>query len=418
MIKFNTGKLLDNDRFLKILSLVLAIIAWVVVAIVVNPNQSITVKDIKVKIPLTDTTAATKGLDIVEGGDQTVDVLVRGKRYKVGALKADDFTAIADATAVTAAGEFKLDVSVSKASPSEEYEIVSVSPSKISVRFDRVVSKQWLVEAVAENVKVAEGFVRSQPYTDPEQITVKGPESDVAKIGKIEARVSTSETLNQSFTTESDLIVYDKDGKKLDLKSITLEPSTCKVTIPVSKTKSMPVKFEYKNVPDNFPIDELKYTMSTNSINVSAPSDAIDNVQEISLGQIDFRNIDIGSEFSLEVGLPAGFINVDSVNEVKVKFNNTNFTSKSLTLSSFSIVNIPSNFTVKPVTKRLNKVKIIGPPSVIAGITAQDVVAKADLLDVQVSTGQVTVPLKISLPNKGLVWAVGEYNIIVSASPK
>lgn len=52
------------------------------------------------------------------------------------------------------------------------------------------------------------------------------------------------------------------------------------------------------------------------------------------------------------------------------------------------------------------------------GITAADVVASIDLMDTTVTTGQFSVPVKISVPNKGLVWAAGEYTVVIRASEK
>ena len=75
---FNLSKLMDNSKFLKILSCVIAILAWFVVTTTVDPNQSSVIRDVPLTIDLSGTPAAAQQLSVIEGGDQKISIKVEG----------------------------------------------------------------------------------------------------------------------------------------------------------------------------------------------------------------------------------------------------------------------------------------------------------------------------------------------------
>ena len=57
---------------------------------------------------------------------------------------------------------------------------------------------------------------------------------------------------------------------------------------------------------------------------------------------------------------------------------------------------------------------MIGPQTIVESLLAGDIVATIDLKESSsIDSGQVELPVKISIPKKGLVWAVGDYKAIV-----
>ena len=154
------SKFFDNDLLVKIFSVVVAVIGWFLVALIVSPDAVATINNIPVRVATEKSTAQQMGLDVVEGGDQVISITVKGKRYQVGALTADDFDVVAYPTSVSTAGEYELEVVVQKVDTTKEFEILSWNPGKITVRFDRIASKTFDLSAEAPNVKVADGFIK------------------------------------------------------------------------------------------------------------------------------------------------------------------------------------------------------------------------------------------------------------------
>ena len=50
---FNLSKLMDNNKFLKVLSCIIAVLAWFVVTTTVDPNQTAVIRDVPLTIDLT-----------------------------------------------------------------------------------------------------------------------------------------------------------------------------------------------------------------------------------------------------------------------------------------------------------------------------------------------------------------------------
>jgi len=81
-------------------------------------------------------------------------------------------------------------------------------------------------------------------------------------------------------------------------------------------------------------------------------------------------------------------------------------------------VNAPKDYNIRAITTRISNLKIVGKADIVKKITAADVVATIDLMDTTVTTGQFSVAVKIAIPNKGLVWASGEYTAVIKATEK
>ena len=109
-------KLLSNKSFLRIFSVVMAVLCWLTVVTVVDDNTTTVVTDIPVEINLNDTTAQKYGLSLIDGSGQTVSVKVQGRRVEIGSLTAADFSAYAVLSDVNKTGDYQLNVEVSKKS--------------------------------------------------------------------------------------------------------------------------------------------------------------------------------------------------------------------------------------------------------------------------------------------------------------
>lgn len=82
----------------------------------------------------------------------------------------------------------------------------------------------------------------------------------------------------------------------------------------------MPVTLSFINVPEGFPVNQLDFTISNETIEVAGPESNIDQYREISLGQIDIRTLDLNSTYSFSVELPAGYVNTQNIQSVLVQF--------------------------------------------------------------------------------------------------
>ncbi|MBC8569820.1 CdaR family protein [Zongyangia hominis] len=418
--KFSLGRLFDNIKFVWVFAFVVAIVTWFVVAFTVSPEKNGKITQVPVNIDIQSTSIGKLGLDVVSGSDNTVDVWVTGKRYVVGSLTADDIVATASLAGVTGPGSYDLKIQVAKKDASKEFEIISNKPETVRVRFDRLSNKTIKLDVDMSGVTVPDGYMMEQPYANPSEITITGPENDVSKVAKCVVKAELDETLRESKVIQGKVTLVDKEGNPIENSSIAMsvDDGTVEVTIPILKKKELPVKLDFLNMPDGFPIDSLAYTLSNETIQVAGPTDTVDNMSEIHLGYVDFSQLDVSSTFSYDVQLPSGFINIENINTVTADFTNENLTSREFTVKNINVVNAPANFDVKVSTKSITKVKIVGDASIMENLAATDIVAEVDLSGSEIAAGQFKVPVKIVIPGKQLVWANGDYSVVVIVTAK
>ena len=112
MKKDKDKSLLDDRRFSIPLSILLAVALWMVVTMVINPNQSTTIYNVPVDFTYNSTSYTSKGLDIVNNPQKNVSLKLEGNGYDLSGLKAEDFVVYPDYSSVNGPGEVTLPLRV------------------------------------------------------------------------------------------------------------------------------------------------------------------------------------------------------------------------------------------------------------------------------------------------------------------
>ncbi len=409
----------SNLNFLRILSVVIAVICWLLVVTVIDEDSVVVVSDIPVEIDLSDTTAQQYGLSLIEGSGQEVSVRIQGRRVDIGTLTADDFSAYAVLSDVNKTGEYDLKVEVRKKSTGASYSIIKTTPATITASFDYLSEASFDVTGVAENLIPADGYIKDTIVVEPEQIELVGPQSQISKIAACVAQTEEKDTLTSTASVDAALKFYDSSGNLLDLPDVDYRNQEFRVIVPIYKQKTVPLKLNFVNVPVGVDASKLMYDLSTDQITIAGQEKLINSIESVSLSEIDFRKVDVGSKFRCNVNLSAGLINLDYLETVTVSFNDPSFGSTTVDISNIIISNTSSLYDVELVTTRLSNVEIIGNKAVLAGLTGADFVAHVDLANSALSQGSIRVYVTIhALDDSLFAWAVGEYAVTLNVTAK
>ena len=416
--KFHLDSLWQNNTFFKVISVLIACIIWVVVAMNMKTDIPREIKEVPVTMDNQTSFITRMGLTIIGDESLFVDVTIEGQRLVVGSIKPEDIAVSVDLGSVNGAGNFSLPLVAENVS-GKDFAISSISPSTVNLKFDRMVTKKFNVDVKMEGLVVPEeGYLMEEAVVSPTQVSVTGPDTDIAKIAKCVVSVDHEGSLTKTTAFTSDIVLLDKDGNKIETSGLTMDVKQAEVTVPILKTVDLPVKVEFLNAPTNLDLEELEYAVSNETVTVAGPVDEIDKYSEIILGYIDFKALDLESNFTFDVELPENFINVAHTETVTVTFDWTDMVAKEFTVTNLSLVNVPSDYDARLLTDRVTKVKIIGPAQVLETMTADDLVGQIDLSKRSVETGQFKTAVTISAPSKNLVWAVGDYTAVVVISEK
>ena len=407
-----------------LLSLVLSVIIWFAVSIQVFPNVYDHVSDIEV-IAAPTALMEQENLEITKINSETVTVQIQGKRYVIGSLSAADFTAVLDLSMVTTPGTHVVPIDVAPIVNSDDYEIVS-SGLTTTIDVQRVITKEIPVEVNTDNIQIAEGLhVQTDEITiSPSTVTVKGEESLVNSIEKAVVDVDYNKVMSVTTELKGELSLYKSDNTKIENPDLKYEKTGYIVTVPVCKVKTLPLDFS-QNVPSNFDISSLPYTILPEEITIAAPATdtSIDNLEKIDIGEINLSNLtskDLQG-VKLVISLPDGYKNLSNIGIAQVNFDNADSYGKlefTVPTDDFSILNGDEAFEYSMVTNQL-AVTVVGPSDVLHNMISSDITGTVNLLGVTMEEGvkNVTVSLRINGIDVS-AWVTGDYKVDIRATAK
>lgn len=408
---------LRDKRFLISVSLIVSFLLWIYISTVLRPTSETTVKGVGVNINIQSGILGQMGLSAIEGGEATVDVVISGTRSVIGGVAAEDISVSPSLSGVSGAGVYTLDLVADNVS-GKSFDILSVSPSTISVKFDKYVDKTLpLVYAVDGEYNVPDEFIQGDIYVNPSEIIVSGPEKDLAGISKALIRVEMNGDYTETAALPGAVTLIDENGNEIGYnpEEIHLDKNSATVYVPIYETKELPVYFEYTNVPDFFDTNVISYTLSAGSVLVEGEGKTLDKYNDLFLGYLDIRSITPDNRtFTFDINLPEGVRSMDNTTEVQVEFELDGYESVTFRTDQIQILNVPKGYSAKSNAGQL-AVKIFGPAEVVQGLAKKDIIAQIDLSERDITqTGQYRIQVDILLPNGQPVWAIGSYSITVT----
>ncbi|MCD7774235.1 MAG: hypothetical protein LUH40_01465 [Clostridiales bacterium] len=176
--------LMDNNKFVFLLSLVVAFAVWVAVAMYKSPEESYTIYNVPITIDTENSIVSQKGFTNFWQSAEQIDVTVTGPRYMVTALTADDITVTAVLNTVDSAGISELTLRVSLVESNDEITISSMSKTSIEVYFDVEMTMEFNITIDDSTITehIAEGYNYENSALTLTTVELKGPETEINKI--------------------------------------------------------------------------------------------------------------------------------------------------------------------------------------------------------------------------------------------
>lgn len=406
----------DRPKTLRIvLSIVIAFFVWMA-AMLAAPEITKAIRD----VPITVDIPTSAMLEVVDGADTKVSLVLDGKQFEIGSYGPENVRVVADSSAITEPGTYEVPLVVSD-NGTRSYTVTSISPATVTLTFETRATKLLQIQADITGLTTPANYIAPEDeiVLEPSTVEVSGAESLISHVERAVIEVDFSREVTSTQQQNSKIVYYDAEGNKLETEEVAYfhqDVSSVAVTVPVKRVATLPLTVSFLNVPENFPVDELSYSLSVDSITVAAEDSVLRNHSSLVLGYIDFKQMNLltSSQMDFAVQLPEGFTDMDDIEVVTVSFEADDLASTNLSLKNFQLVNVPEGFTVT-VEESALRVYVLGKKSIISGIAAGDFVVKVDLSDMRTRAGKYEMPVSIYAPTKGYVWAVGEYSVTVDA---
>lgn len=406
----------DRPKTLRIiLSIVIAFFVWMA-AMLAAPEITKAIKD----VPITVDIPTSAMLEVVDGADTKVALVLDGKQFEIGNYGPGNVRVVADASAITEPGTYEVPLVVSD-NGTRSYTVTSISPSTVTLTFEARTTKLLQIQPSITGLTTPADYIapENEITLDPSTVEISGAESFISRVERAVIEVNFTREVSSTQSQNSKIVYYDAEGNRLETEDITYfhqDVNSVAVTIPVKRVATLPLVVSFLNVPENFPEEELSYTLSVDTLTVAAEDSVLRSHNSLVLGYIDFKQMNLltSSQMDFTVQLPEGFTNMDATEVVTVSFEADGLASTSLSLKNFQIVNVPDGYTATVEEESL-RVYVVGRKSIISGIAAGDFVVRVDLSDMNLRNGKYEIPVSIYAPTKGFVWAVGEYSVTVDA---
>ena len=256
-------KLTDN-LFLKILSVGIAVLIWLVV---MNINDAEKTKVFSKSVKLINTDVITengKVFRVVEGTDY-VNVRVRTRKSVIDELSADDFIVTADMQKDLKLNNTMVGISVECKNRNVKVdEHVTLSRSNVEVSIEDSATEQFQVHVRKVGTE-NDGLVVGSLIPEQTIIKITGPISLVQRIKTVEAPVDVTGIPVTSVRT-CELKLYDGLGGEIDNTYLNYIGKTdgINVTVSMLNTKTVPLRFTYSGTPaENYVVKDISYKPET-----------------------------------------------------------------------------------------------------------------------------------------------------------
>lgn len=302
-------KITDN-LFLKILSVLVAIILWM---IVVNINDAERTESFNLEVALLNTEVITENGKVfwVEDGTDMVRVKVRARKSVMDGLKSSDFVLTADMEK-----DLKYDSMVGITVECRNKNInvdedVSLSRSNVKVNIEDSATEQFPIR-VTYTGSINDGLVVGSLVPEQTVIKVTGPVSIVEKIKKVEGVVDVTGLPGTSVRNCS-LTFYDAADNELDTTYLNFAGKSegIDVTVSMLNKKTVPLVFSYMGTPaENYEVKNVEW--KPEYIEIAGNSSVLEGITSLQIPE-EAVNVDgVDEELQLVVDitpyLPSGII--------------------------------------------------------------------------------------------------------------
>ncbi len=422
-LRFSLSALFNNNKFLLVFSFVVSFTLWLWVSVEKSPVIEEVIASVPVRIDLEESIPAQLGLEIFGNTEYKVDVTVTGKKFIVSTITADDIKVAAQTNYVDSAGNKTLTLKATNNS-NKDFEIKAISQNYISVFFDTLKESEFALEpnVVADVEKlVVDGCVLGNPILSRNTVSVSGPASEVSKITGAVATYTINKTLDTTTTVTPEIELTGAASVQLANTTVNVGETEITMTLPVLKTVNLPTTVTLKNAPAGYLTGNLNISVYPASINVGVPVEQLEQTKEVSIGTVDFSELNSGNNtFKFSADSVTDYEINENVKNFRATINITDVTSTTLNIpaENITIAKQNDNYQSTVSSQYINSVKILGPADEIAGLTAQNVLGEIDLAAFELNAGNNSVPVKFTVKGASHCWAYGEYSVNINATEK
>ena len=404
-------KSLMNKFTLKILSLAIAVLIWLIVRNVQDPVIVQTFYDIPVTLVNESYLANDMKIPLLMEGNDTVRVRIKAQESEIRELKKENIIAQADMTQIYMDATPKM-VPVEVTCKGISDDDITVTPRNIQVDIENQTSVEKTIAVNTGDSTPDKDYEVGSLQANPAKVTISGPESIINKIDKVVAKIDITDMKESNVELDSELKIYDKNQEELSEKQLSylnlagVRDNKIKIQAQFWKIqKNVQLQAKYSGSPKyGYEVDSV--TVVPETVSLAGTDEALQklaaqgNIVTIPGEYIDVSGKD--SDFDVEVDI-SGLLpentklarDINSTVIATVKILPYNSRDYEVSPTQITVENKPENMNYKFEPDKI-VARIKAKEEDLDNLQAEDIQMKIDLKDAK--AGENTLPVEVSLP--------------------
>lgn len=283
---------LKNNSKIKIISLLSAMVLWMYVMAIVDPEETKLFENIPVTIT-NKNELNERDLVIYPEQDLTTNIYVTGKLSNLKKVTKDDINVYGQINnPLEGNNEIYL-----KVSTSQRVNYDFKNPVMI-VTLEKIISEDKSIKVdITGSGKNNVDNIMLQDNID--KVSVSGPRSLVNKVKRVVGTVKVNGELND-FSQSIKLEPVDANGKVVE--GIELEKDSVNVNITLLTQKTVPITLKLSDNSESY----VNYTMSQNTVTIKGKKDIVDSINDIETQPVKLSEISPGTSKDIYLQVPSG----------------------------------------------------------------------------------------------------------------
>lgn len=287
-------KLFNNDNFLRIFSIVIALLLWMYIVSLNNPQVEVPINGVDIEIR-NQQNINGNNLEIISVSDVKTSVKVFGRMSEVSEISPSDVKVYVDASEIYSANSYYLSTKSELNSKSVVVTSIDVKDVNLYVDYIQAVEKNIEVLVVGEPKS---GFILQSAIPAIDKVVVKGPQNVVNKVASIKASLDITNA-NSDYSTVCPVKMYTANGEVINSDYLTLTVTDVSVDVKFGGEKNVDIKVK---IPETVDVKNYDIVITPNKVNISGQSLIIEDITELQIGALtedDFTDKEKALKFDL-----------------------------------------------------------------------------------------------------------------------
>lgn len=293
---------LKNNTKIKLISLLSAIVLWIYVMAIVDPEDSRLFENVPVVVTNIEE-LAENDLIVYPESDLVADINIKGKLSDVQKITVDDIHIYGTINnPMEGNNKLSLKVNITK-QVSYEFKTDFIVVRLEKLLYDEKDIKPEIIGKYKDDVDTVS--------LSQDTVEISGPRILIDQVDHVKASIKVDDNSKNMLNQKVKLMAVNNVGK--EVKGISLSVKNINVEIKLLEEKEVPINIQLK---DNT-VDISKYEIKPSMVTIRGKKDVLDNIDYINTKKLDIASI--GPLTKVELEVPEGIAIKDNNISIKLK---------------------------------------------------------------------------------------------------